>query len=256
MSIVIDIASADLNMSINTPAVWQIPPSNSIGDRFVALQQSLSERLAQISCSHQLVRFASSMAAEDMVLVDAIATLALPIEIFTLNTGRLHRETLNMVATSERRYGISIKQVEPTQSDIDAFVSHYGLNGFYDSELAKKACCRARKIIPLDHALTGAQAWLTGQRREQAVTRVELSFIEADESHEMTKYNPLFDWSESDVWTYLQSREVPIHPLHFQGYPSIGCEPCTRAVRVGEDIRAGRWWWLQQENKECGLHVK
>jgi phosphoadenosine phosphosulfate reductase len=203
-----------------------------------------------------VVRFASILAAEDMVLVEAIATLALPVEIFTLNTGRLHQETIDMLNLSEQRYRINIKSVVPTQSDVDQFVSHYGLNGFYDSEEAKKACCRARKILPLDRALAGADAWLTGQRREQAVTRVELTFVENDDAHGMTKYNPLFDWSDLDVWTYLQLRNVPMHPLHRQGYPSIGCEPCTRPIRADENIRAGRWWWLQQENKECGLHVK
>jgi len=108
----------------------------------------------------------------------------------------------------------------------------------------------------LNKALLGADAWLTGQRREQAVTRSDLPLRELDDARNIAKYNPLFDWTESEVWAYLQSKQVPIHPLHFQGYPSIGCEPCTRAVKAGEDIRAGRWWWLQQDSKECGLHVK
>jgi phosphoadenosine phosphosulfate reductase len=168
----------------------------------------------------------------------------------------LHQETIDITDQVQKHYGISIASVAPESTDVDSFVAQYGLNGFYDTEEAKKACCGARKIKPLNKALLGADAWLTGQRREQAVTRSDLPLRELDDVRHVAKYNPLFDWTESEVWAYLQNKEVPIHPLHFQGYPSIGCEPCTRAVKAGEDIRAGRWWWLQQDSKECGLHVK
>ena len=160
-----------------------------------------------------------------------------------------------MVTTVEQHYKIAIKRVYPKPTDIDAYVDRFGLNGFYDSEEAKKACCGARKVKPLNESLHGASAWISGQRKEQSVTRSDLAFEELDESRGIPKFNPLFDWSEDEVWAYLQSRRVPIHPLHLQGYPSIGCEPCTRVVKQGEDIRAGRWWWLQKDSKECGLHV-
>jgi phosphoadenosine phosphosulfate reductase len=191
-----------------------------------------------------------------MVVTDAIVKSGAKISLFTLATGRLHQETIDMTSQVQKHYGVSVASVAPEASDVEAFIAQYGLNGFYDAEEAKKACCGARKIKPLNKALLGADAWLTGQRREQAVTRSDLPLRELDDARNIAKYNPLFDWTESEVWAYLQTKQVPIHPLHFQGYPSIGCEPCTRAVKAGEDIRAGRWWWLQQDSKECGLHVK
>ena len=244
------------DMSSYSPALWQIPLSRPLSEKVEQLHQSLFDRLSLVSGQHQVIRFASSMAAEDMVLIDAMVKVSAPIEIFTLDTGRLHKETLDMVGIAEQHYGLSIKRVQPEPRDIEGFISVHGLNGFYDSEEAKKACCRARKVLPLDQALSGSDAWITGQRQEQAVTRVALQFAELDNARDIAKYNPLFDWLAADVWTYLEHHSVPIHPLHLQGYPSIGCEPCTRAIRADEETRAGRWWWLQQANKECGLHVK
>ena len=238
------------------PALWRIPSHQISANAIHAKAEILFERLKTIAQEHQDVRFATSLAAEDMVVTDAIIQSGVSISLFTLATGRLHQETVEMTQQVEKHYGVSILRVEPQASDVDAFIQQYGLNGFYDSEEAKKACCAARKIKPLHLALVGADAWLTGQRREQAVTRSDLPLREQDDARGIAKYNPLFDWSESEVWAYLQNKNVPIHPLHFQGYPSIGCEPCTRAVKEGEDIRAGRWWWLQQDSKECGLHVK
>ena len=216
----------------------------------------LKQRLIDIAKRFKDVRFATSLAAEDMVITDAISKAGANIKLFTLATGRLHQETVDMVNTTEDRYGILIEKVYPKDDDVQAFIDQYGMNGFYDGEEPKKACCGARKIKPLNEALAGAKAWLTGQRREQAVTRSDLPLRELDDARQIAKYNPLFDWSESDVWAYIDHYKVPVHPLHLQGYPSIGCEPCTRAVKAGEDIRAGRWWWLQQDSKECGLHVK
>ena len=236
--------------------LWQMPPPNPLTDDVVRRHERLRERLHGINGSHRSVRFACSMAAEDLVLIDAIAEVGGAIEIFTLDTGRLHQETLNMIDVVQNHYGILIKRMQPDPSDVTGFVRAHGLNGFYEDEAAKKACCRARKVLPLERALLGAEAWVSGQRQEQSVTRTSIAFSEIDEARGLTKYNPLFDWSDNDVWTYLQWRAVPIHPLHRQGFPSIGCEPCTRAIRFGEETRAGRWWWLQQENKECGLHVK
>ncbi len=236
--------------------LWQIPAPGVSEARLGLLEQQLIERLTEIGNRFSDVRFASSLAAEDMVVTDAIVKSSQPIRIFTLATGRLHPATIAMTATVEQHYGIGIERVEPNAAAVEALVAKYGLNGFYESEEAKKSCCGVRKVIPLKLANDGAQAWLTGQRREQAVTRTDLPFEERDESRQLAKFNPLFDWSDDDVWSYLQTRAVPIHPLHRQGYPSIGCEPCTRPIRAGEEIRAGRWWGLNGESKECGLHVK
>jgi len=237
------------------PEFWSIPESKLTATDLAEKTVHLKQRLLDITSRFSDVRFATSLAAEDMVITDAIAKSKANIQLFTLATGRLHQETVDMVKTTENHYGLSIAKAYPEESDVQAFIEQYGMNGFYDGEEAKKACCGARKIKPLNAALLGADAWLTGQRREQSTTRVELNLEELDEARGITKFNPLFDWTESDIWAYIQKENVPIHPLHFRGYPSIGCEPCTRQVKKGEDIRAGRWWWLQSDSKECGLHV-
>jgi phosphoadenosine phosphosulfate reductase len=199
--------------------------------------------------------FASSLAAEDMVLTDLILKAGLPIGIFSLETGRLHKETLGMVERVQERYGYGIALYRPVQADVDAYVEKKGLNAFYDSIELRKECCQIRKVEPLGRALNGKKAWVTGQRRAQSATRSELSVQEYDGSHGMEKFNPLADWSEQDVWDYIRANDVPYNPLHDQGYPSIGCEPCTRAIQPGEDVRAGRWWWENPDSKECGLHL-
>ena len=238
------------------PELWKIPQTNLSEAHLDEKFDELCARLFLIDQTHGNIKFATSLAAEDMVLTDAIVKSKANIQLFTLETGRLHKETVDMIDTVEKHYGIEIERLYPDVADVDAYVAKYGLNGFYESEEAKKACCGFRKVKLLNKALAGVDAWLSGQRREQAVTRSDLPFAEKDEERHNAKYNPLFDWTEADVWAYLDSRKVPMHPLHRQGYPSIGCEPCTRAIKQGEDVRAGRWWWLQQENKECGLHVK
>jgi phosphoadenosine phosphosulfate reductase len=237
------------------PEFWTIPPSTLSAAELTEKSAVLKERLFDISSRFSDVRFATSLAAEDMVITDAISKAKAKIKLFTLATGRLHQETVDMVKTTEDRYGVSIEQVYPKENDVQAFIDQYGMNGFYEGEEPKKACCGARKIKPLNAALIGADAWLTGQRREQSTTRTELNFEELDDARGIAKFNPLFDWTEADIWAYIQQENVPIHPLHLKGYSSIGCEPCTRQVKKGEDIRAGRWWWLQSDSKECGLHV-
>lgn len=216
---------------------------------------TLDERLAEIAARHRHLRFASSLAAEDMVLTHAIFSRRLPITVFTLDTGRLHAETIGMLDTIAERYGRRVEVYRPSAEAVDDFVARHGLNAFYESVEMRKLCCAIRKVEPLERALAGADGWLTGQRREQSVTRTELALAERDVQRGIAKYNPLFDWSEPEVWAYLQREEVPVNPLHARGYPSIGCEPCTRAVRAGEDSRAGRWWWESRDTKECGLHV-
>ena len=211
--------------------------------------------LARIARDFSPAVFASSLAAEDMVLTDLILQDKLPIAIFSLETGRLHSETLSMVERVKERYDYDILLYRPQPEAVERYVRDNGLNAFYDSVEMRKECCRIRKVEPLGRALAGKQAWITGQRRAQSSTRAELAVQEDDAAHGMQKFNPLADWSEQNVWDYLRSNDVPYNALHDRGYPSIGCEPCTRAIQPGEDVRAGRWWWENPESKECGLHV-
>ena len=211
--------------------------------------------LARIAHDFSPAVFASSLAAEDMVLTDLILQAKLPIRLFTLETGRLHKETLAVLDAVRQRYGVDIEQYKPDAAAVETYVSMHGLNAFYESIELRKACCNIRKVEPLNRALAGNKAWITGQRRAQSSTRNDLAVQEDDTAHGMQKFNPLADWSEDDVWHYLRSNAVPYNALHDRGYPSIGCEPCTRAIQPGEDIRAGRWWWEQPDQKECGLHV-
>ena len=220
-----------------------------------ALVSATKATLTRIASDFTPVVFASSLAAEDMVLTDLILRAKLPIGIFTLETGRLHAETLHVIDRIKETYGYDVALYRPEPAAVDAYVAQHGLNGFYDSIDLRKECCRIRKIEPLGRALAGNKAWVTGQRRAQSSTRAALDVQEQDEAHGMTKFNPLADWSEQDVWHYIRSNDVPYNALHDKGYPSIGCEPCTRAIEPGEDVRAGRWWWENPDTKECGLHV-
>jgi phosphoadenosine phosphosulfate reductase len=224
-------------------------------DDFTGLVGSTQATLARIAGDFSPAVFASSLAAEDMVLTDMILRAKLPITIFTLETGRLHKETLGVLDRIKETYDYEVKLYKPEQSAVDAYVQQNGLNAFYDSVEMRKECCRIRKVEPLNRALAGNKAWVTGQRRAQSTTRAELAVQEEDVAHGMTKFNPLADWSEDDIWNYIRTNKVPYNPLHDKGYPSIGCEPCTRAIQPGEDVRAGRWWWENPESKECGLHV-
>jgi phosphoadenosine phosphosulfate reductase len=200
---------------------------------------------------HARVTFATSLGKEDMVLTDLIGRHGLPIPIFTLDTGKLHAETLALVGEVRARYAIEIERIAPMPADVNALQP---FDAIYDSIEARRTCCDARKVRPLARALVGAQAWITGQRRAQSITRAHLPLSEHDAAHGIEKLNPLALWTSSEVDEYLQRNRVPINALHAQGFPSIGCAPCTRAIAPGEDERAGRWWWEQPEHKECGLH--
>ena len=204
---------------------------------------------------HAPAAFASSFGAEDMVLLDMIARLSLEVEVFTLDTGRLHEETLDLIERSRDRYRVPIRVMAPGAKSLEAFVKENGVNAFYRSIELRKQCCEIRKMQPLRRALAGKALWITGLRREQSVTRTEIEFLDFDAANDLMKLNPLADWSESEVGEYLKHFDVPVNPLHARGFPSIGCAPCTRAVEPGEDPRAGRWWWEQPETRECGLHV-
>jgi phosphoadenosine phosphosulfate reductase len=222
---------------------------------YTGLVAATRATLARIAGDFSPAVFASSLAAEDMVLTDMILRDKLPIRIFTLETGRLHTETVGMLDRIRQTYGYEVTPYRPEPAAVESYVRQNGLNAFYDSVEMRKECCRIRKVEPLNRALAGNNAWVTGQRRAQSATRTALDVQEQDDAHGMTKFNPLADWSEQDVWHYIRANNVPYNPLHDKGYPSIGCEPCTRAVQPGEDIRAGRWWWENPESKECGLHV-
>lgn len=224
-------------------------------DDFTGLLDATKATLGRIASDFSPAVFASSLAAEDMVLTDLILRSGLPIGIFTLETGRLHKETLGMIARIKQTYGYDVTLYQPEAAAVDAYVKTNGLNAFYDSVEMRKECCRIRKVEPLNRALAGKKAWVTGQRRAQSTTRAELLVQEDDAAHGMVKFNPLADWSEEDVWHYIRSNDVPCNQLHDKGYPSIGCEPCTRAIQPGEDVRAGRWWWENADTKECGLHL-
>lgn len=220
-----------------------------------SLIDATEQTLTRIAAEFSPAVFASSLAAEDMVLTDMILKAKLPIGIFSLETGRLHQETLAVLDKVKARYDHDITLYRPQPEAVAAYVEQNGLNAFYNSVEMRRECCRIRKVEPLGRALAGNKAWITGQRRAQSTTRAELHVQEDDAAHAMTKFNPLADWSEQDVWDYLRANDVPYNALHDQGYPSIGCEPCTRAVQPGEDVRAGRWWWENPDSKECGLHM-
>ncbi|MEO8418177.1 MAG: phosphoadenylyl-sulfate reductase [Methylophilaceae bacterium] len=202
------------------------------------------------------VSFANSMGAEDMVLTDIILREHLPIEIFSLDTGRLPVETYDLMAELEHTYNTRLKILFPRAETVESYVRTNGINAFYESIDLRKACCHMRKVEPLGRALSGKKAWITGMRAQQSATRADLPVRQFDQSNRLEKFNPLSDWSEEETWAYIRMHEVPYNKLHDQFYPSIGCAPCTRAVAIGEDVRAGRWWWEDPTSKECGLHVK
>ena len=198
--------------------------------------------------------FANSFGAEDVVIVDLLSKVAPKTKIITLDTGRLPEETYRLMDRINARYGMDTKIYFPDTAEVEELVNKKGLHSFRESLENRKECCRIRKIEPLKRALKGSEAWITGLRREQSVTRTGAAVVEDDPVFGMIKVNPLIDWSLEDVWHYIRQNEVPYNELHDKGYPSIGCEPCTRKVRQGEDPRAGRWWWEAPECKECGLH--
>jgi len=201
------------------------------------------------------VQLASSFSVEDIVLIDLIHHWQLPVGIFAIDTGRLNEETYEVAEAVVSRYGVKIDWYFPQASAVEALEREKGLFSFRESLENRHECCRIRKIEPLGRALAKLGGWVTGLRREQSVTRSEIAAVEIDAAHgNIVKINPLLDWSEAEVWDYAKRERLPLNRLHQQGYPSIGCAPCTRAIQSGEDVRAGRWWWENPEHKECGLH--
>lgn len=203
----------------------------------------------------QRLTLASSFGPEDVVLIDVFHQAEIPVDVFMLDTGRLHEETYELVERVRNRYRRPISVYFPASSDVEAYVGEHGVNGFYTSLEARRACCRVRKVEPLKRALAGRQAWVTGLRREQNVSRVRTEIIEYDVANAgVYKINPLAGWSRDEVWAYIRAHDVPHNALHERGFASIGCAPCTRAIEPHEDERAGRWWWENADARECGLH--
>jgi phosphoadenosine phosphosulfate reductase len=239
----------------------------SLPEKKISVDESVQQDLESLDAQgiltwafqsyHPGLALACSFQAEESVLIDLMYRLrGSDFRVFTLDTGRLNQETYDCMDAMRERYGIEIEVFFPNASSVEQMVRENGLNLFYRSVEARKLCCDIRKVEPLNRALKQLDAWMTGLRREQAPTRTDLRKVEVDPSHGgMAKINPLIDWTYDQVWEYIRANNLPYNKLHDQGYPSIGCAPCTRAIKPGEDIRAGRWWWENPETKECGLHV-
>jgi len=213
------------------------------------------DRLTRAAAGHagRIVQ-ATSLGAEDMVVTDLVARHRLGVAVATLQTGKLHAETLALIPAIRAHYGLDVEIWEPRTEAVVQFVRRHGERAMYESVALRKNCCAIRKLEPLSRMLSERSAWVTGLRREQSAQRSDVPFDEVDDAGR-TKFNPLADWSQADVWHYIQTFDVPYNALHDRFFPSIGCEPCTRAIALGEDVRAGRWWWESEGAKECGLHV-
>lgn len=247
-----------IDMSTLAPIhLWQIPTSTPTDhEQLQPLINALESHLHTWAQRFSRITQAHSLAVEDMVITDALARLGLAIDVFVLDTGKLHAESLAYLDSIRQRYPtVSIRRFTPQDSVLQHFAETHDFSDIYQSLSARKACCYARKIEPLQRALTDYEAWITGQRREQASTRTQLEIEEFDAAHQLHKFNPLATWSQQHIWAYIQQHQLPINLLYTQGIPSIGCEPCTKPIRQGEALRAGRWWWENQTSKECGLHA-
>jgi phosphoadenosine phosphosulfate reductase len=225
-------------------------------DRRLAETPDLEARVAGVGrLAPGPVAFSTSLGLEDQAILHAIAQSGARIGVFTLDTGRLFPETIETIARSEQRYGLRIRVVAPEASEVEALVARDGVMGLRLSIEARKACCDVRKVRPLKRVLARAGSWVTGLRRGQSAGRGSVPFAAWDPEHRLVKINPLADWPLDRLEAYIAANDVPVNPLHARGFPSIGCQPCTRAIRPGEDVRAGRWWWENEEGKECGLHA-
>jgi phosphoadenosine phosphosulfate reductase len=235
--------------------------SEALATRAAALDRelaglSLTERLAAIRNGlNGTIVFTTSFGLEDQVILHHICEAGLDIDVVTLDTGRLFPETYTVWEETERRYGRRIRAVYPHQARLEDLIAGQGINGFYYSKQARIACCDVRKVEPLKRALAGAQGWITGLRADQSADRAKIGFVTADRERNLLKFNPLIDWSRPALEEFASAHDVPVNALHQRGFLSIGCAPCTRAVRTGEPERAGRWWWEDGNKKECGLHV-
>lgn len=198
----------------------------------------------------------SSLGLEDQVLTEMVTAIDSEARIFTLDTGRLFPDTYDLISRTSKKYKTRIEVFFPDAGEVEQMVGEKGINLFFESIENRKLCCGIRKIKPLARALEGLDAWITGLRKDQSVTRKGAQVVEWDENNGLLKINPLINWTEQEVKEYIEARGIPVNPLHDKGFASIGCQPCTRAIEVGEDVRAGRWWWETPETKECGLHKR
>ena len=217
---------------------------DNLNARLDAIRKAVAGRIA----------FSTSLGLEDQAVLHGLATADTDCDVFTLDTGRHFPETLETLEASELRYGRKIRVVFPDAAEVESLVARDGIMGFRQSIEARKACCEIRKVRPLNKALKGAAAWSTGLRRDQSDNRSSVPFATWDAEHELVKINPIADWTFEQLEEFVAANDIPVNPLHAKGYLSIGCQPCTRAIRPGEDIRAGRWWWENEDGKECGLH--
>ncbi|MGO9172192.1 MAG: phosphoadenylyl-sulfate reductase [Rhodomicrobium sp.] len=221
----------------------------------LSLNSDLVERIRVLARAIEgRIAFSTSLGIEDQAVLHAIAASGAAIDVFTLDTGRLFPETIETLAASELRYGIRTRVLGPPAAEVEELVSRDGVLGFRSSIEARKLCCQVRKVLPLKRGLAGASGWITGLRREQSAGRADVPFAAWDAEFGLLKLNPIADWPLEQLEAYVADHGIPINPLHAKGFPSIGCQPCTRAIRPGEDIRAGRWWWESEDAKECGLH--
>ncbi len=218
--------------------------------------QIARERLAAALRTHPRLVYANSLGAEAMVLTDIIWTHLPAIDMFSIDTGRLHQETYDLVEKLQWRYRRTLRMVYPDAAALERLAAAQGVNGFYHSLDARLECCRVRKVEPFSRAVSGYNAWVTGVRHEQSTTRAHAQPLEWDGEHGLYKVSPLLEWTEAEVWQYIRAHKLPYNVLHDRQFPSIGCSPCTRAIQPGESRRAGRWWWEQPESRECGLHPR
>lgn len=252
------VAETPALVAVTPPLVVTAPALVAAAAEPVSLERRIEDLrglLGRIERDHAPAALASAFGIESMVLIDLIAKEFRGIKVFTLDTGRLPEETYQLMHETRRRYDLPIEVYTPDPSALARYVREYGVNGFYDGLTERKGCCDVRKVEPLNRALAGKRAWLSGLRHEQAQTRVEASAEEFDAKHGLIKFNPLVDWSEAEVWAYIRRFDVPYNTLLDRGYTSVGCAPCTRPVQAGEHVRAGRWWWEAAEHKECGIHL-
>lgn len=235
----------DTTNTTNYPAGWDSVNTANLDDVLAYA----------VNTFHPKLTLASSFGLEDVALIHALTAIRKDIRVFALDTGRLPEETYECADRIRDRYGIAIDWYFPQAAKVEALEKSKGLFSFRESVENRLECCGIRKVEPLNRALKDVDAWITGQRREQSITRTALNVLERDPGHGgIWKFNPLADWTLDDVWAYVREHKIPYNRLHDQGYPSIGCAPCTRAIAPGEDQRAGRWWWENPEHKECGLH--
>ena len=239
-----------------TVELWRPPVTDgAVPPGFPALLRELRLAIAGIGQRYTRAALASSLSIEDVVLTHAIVTGDAPIDVFFIDTGRLDEETLAVAQALRARFGIELIVVRPDAQAVAAYVAAHGGNAFYDSVDLRKRCCTIRKVEPLERALAGRDAWLTGQRRAHGLERARLAEHEFDAARGIAKFNPLAAWSDTAVWHYARQFDLPLNALYLRGYASIGCAPCSRAIRAREDPRAGRWWWEDAASKECGLHT-